>query len=206
MARPVDPMRRTLPLAEWPQVDQDAWAKAQTTGDIFDEGGRRRPLGARDPAHQRSALWPLARLSLWTGDWTRRRSGRPGHPRGGPRLQPPSRGARRPAHAPVDAGRSQGDDAGDGADRTWRWLQDACNRVQISAKPSRDKRARMRPTAEIVAAALAELERLPAEALRSSRALAYRDALMLALLAARPLRVKNFTALGLGRHLVRPGR
>ena len=48
-------------------------------------------------------------------------------------------------------------------DRNWRWLQDACNRVQINAKPSKDKRARMRPTAEIFAAAIAELERLPAD-------------------------------------------
>ena len=68
-------------------------------------------------------------------------------------------------------------------DRNWRWLQDACNRVQINAKPSRDKRARMRPTAEIVAAAVAELERLPNGRLSLKKALAYRDALMLAVLA-----------------------
>jgi site-specific recombinase XerC len=86
--------------------------------------------------------------------------------------------------------------------RNWRWLQDACNRVQINARPSRDKRARMRPTAEIFAAAIAELERLPTDSLSLKQALAYRDALMLALLALRPLRVKNFTALELGRHLI----
>jgi site-specific recombinase XerD len=88
-------------------------------------------------------------------------------------------------------------------DRNWRWLQDACNRVQINARPSRDKRMRMRPTGEIVAAALAELELLPTSDLSVKAALAYRDALMLALLAARPLRKKNFTALELGRHLIR---
>jgi site-specific recombinase XerC len=87
-------------------------------------------------------------------------------------------------------------------DRTWRWLHDACNRVQINAKPSRDKRARMRPTAEIFAAALIELEQLPRTGLSVKQTLAYRDALMLALLAARPLRVKNFSALEMGRHLV----
>ncbi|MGO4389498.1 hypothetical protein AB4Y85_18390 [Microvirga sp. 2YAF29] len=86
-------------------------------------------------------------------------------------------------------------------DRNWRWLQEACNRVQINAKPSRDKRARMRPTAEIFAAAVAELEHLPSGSLSLKQALTYRDALMLALLAARPLRVKNFSALELGRHL-----
>jgi integrase len=60
----------------------------------------------------------------------------------------------------------------------------------------------MRPTAEIFAAAIVELERLPPDSLSLKQALAYRDALMLALLAARPLRVKNFSALELGRHLV----
>ncbi len=60
----------------------------------------------------------------------------------------------------------------------------------------------MRPTAEIVAAAISELERLPEADLSVKEALAYRDALMLALLAARPLRVKNFSALAFGRHLV----
>jgi site-specific recombinase XerD len=87
-------------------------------------------------------------------------------------------------------------------ERSWRWLQDACNRIQINAKPSRDKRKRMRPTAEIFAAALTELEQLPRTSLSLKQALTYRDALMLALLAVRPLRVKNFAALELGRHLL----
>lgn len=87
-------------------------------------------------------------------------------------------------------------------DRNWRWLQEACNRVQINAKPSKDKRARMRPTAEIFAAALTELEQLPQTDLSVKQALAYRDALMLAFVAARPLRKKNFTGLELGPHPV----
>lgn len=44
--------------------------------------------------------------------------------------------------------------------------------------------------------------RLLADTLLPKEALAYRDALMLALLATRPLRVKNFATLELGRHLV----
>jgi site-specific recombinase XerC len=87
-------------------------------------------------------------------------------------------------------------------ERSWRWFQDVCNRVQINARPSKDKRARMRPTAEIFAAAIAELERLPTDSLSIKQAVAYRDALMLAFLASRPLRVKNFTALELEHHLV----
>ena len=88
-------------------------------------------------------------------------------------------------------------------DRSWRWLQDVCNRIQITARPSKDKRSRMRPTAEIVAAALRELKSLPCPVTTIKQALAYRDAFMLALMAARPLRVKNFAGLELGRHLTR---
>ena len=93
------------------------------------------------------------------------------------------------------------------SDRNWRWLQDACNRVQINAKPSRDKRARMRPTAEIFAAALTELEQLPADgSVREADAWPIAMPLCSLFLAAGPLRVKNFSALALGRHLVGPGR
>ncbi len=40
MPKPIDLMRRALPVSEWPQGDQKAWAAAQAAGDIFDEGGR----------------------------------------------------------------------------------------------------------------------------------------------------------------------
>ena len=85
-------------------------------------------------------------------------------------------------------------------DRSWRWLQDVCNRIQITARPSKDKRSRMRPTAEIVAAAICELKSLPHSITTINDAIAYRDAVMLALMAARPLRLKNFAGLELGRH------
>jgi hypothetical protein len=39
MARLIHPMRRALPVAEWPQADRQAWAAAQAAGDVFDEGG-----------------------------------------------------------------------------------------------------------------------------------------------------------------------
>jgi len=85
----------------------------------------------------------------------------------------------------------------------WDWLQKTCNRVQRTAKPTSNKLSRMRPTTEIFRAAIRELKRLPAGSLSLVDALRYRDALMLAFLASRPLRVKNFAALVLGRHLIR---
>lgn len=203
MPRPIDPMRRALAVCEWPQADQGAWAAAQAAVDIFDEGGGAAHWAARTRLTniQHYGRW-LGYLA-WTGalqkqahlaDRVTRESVRAYNRHLETLVAPRTRlsmlvglKVMMQAMAP---------------ERTWRWLQDACNRVQINAKPSKDKRARMRPTAEIFAAAVAELERLPADSLSLKQALAYRDALMLALLALRPLRVKNFSSLELGRHLI----
>lgn len=204
MARPIDPMRRALAISEWPATDQAAWAAAQAEGDIFDEGGRAAHWASRtcQTNVQHYGRW-LGYL-LWRGildpaadpaDRVTRTEVRRYNHHLGAIIAPRTRlsmlvGLKVMMQAMA-------------ADRDWRWLQDACNRVQINAKPSKDKRTRMRPTGEIFAAAIAELERLPGLDLSLSEALAYRDALMLALLAARPLRVKNFSSLEIGRHLVR---
>jgi site-specific recombinase XerC len=90
-------------------------------------------------------------------------------------------------------------------EQNWRWLQDMCNRIQINARPQKDKRSRMRSTPEIVAAAAGLLQSLPCPVTIIRQALDYRDALMLWLVATRPLRVKNFASLELGRHLTRSG-
>jgi site-specific recombinase XerD len=90
-------------------------------------------------------------------------------------------------------------------DQEWRWLQDICNRVQRMAIPSRDKRARILPSPNIYAAAMRELTSVPLEDVKLKTAIRYRDALMLALMAARPLRVKNFQSLLIGTHLVQAG-
>jgi site-specific recombinase XerC len=203
MARPVDLMRRALPRPEWPRADQDAWAAAQTAGDIFDEGGGAAhwALRTRQTNVQHYGRW-LGYL-LWIDQLDQgvslanrvtRETVRAYNRHLETIVAPRTRlsmlvglKVMMQAMAP---------------DRNWRWLQDACNRVQINAKPSKEKQARMRPTSEIFAAAVAELERLPTDSLLHKQGLAYRDALMLALLAVRPLRVKNFAALELGHHLV----
>ena len=37
----LDPDRRGMPVAEWPDEDRAAWQAALTPGDILDEGGIR---------------------------------------------------------------------------------------------------------------------------------------------------------------------
>jgi integrase/recombinase XerD len=88
-------------------------------------------------------------------------------------------------------------------EESWRWLSDICNALNRTARPVTDKRSRMRDTGEIVRTAIARMDRLLIGPLvtRLDR-VAFRDSLMLALLAARPLRLKNFTALARGQHLI----
>jgi hypothetical protein len=114
MVRPADPMRRGLPVSEWPQVDQEAWAKAQTSGDIFDEGGSASHWAEatkRTNAHHYGRWLGYLR---WIGQFDEMTAPEPGHAREHPGLQPPSRDHSRPTHAPVDAGGAEGDDAGHG--------------------------------------------------------------------------------------------
>ena len=203
MPRPIDPMRRALPVSKWPEADQNAWAAAQTAGDIFDEGGYAAHWAPRTRLTNVQHYGRWLGYLLWTGQLDQG-------------INPANRVKRETVRAynrhlaSIVAPRTRLSMLVGlkvmmqvmASDRNWRWLQDACNRVQIHAKPSRDKRERMRPTTEIFAAALMELEQLPQARLSVKQALAYRDALMLALLAARPLRKKNFTSLELDRHLV----
>jgi site-specific recombinase XerC len=204
MAVLIDPMRRALPFHEWPQGDQVGWTAAITAGDLFDPGGRAAHWAAatRQTNIQHYGRW-LGYL-MWTGelraedqpaDRVTREAVRAHHRHLEGLVAPRTRlsmlvglKVMMQAMAP---------------EQNWRWLQHVCNRIQINARPSKDKRSRMRPTAEIVAAAIGELEPLPCPVTAITQALAYRDAFMLALMASRPLRVKNFASLELGRHLTR---
>ena len=206
MARKIDPSKRSMPFDEWPMRDQDAWHQAVRLGDILD--------GQAPAAHwaERTKETNIQHYGRWLGwlAWA---------------------GILDPVAAPADrvsrervsqyykylrnivAPKTQLSMLvglkvtikAMAPDRSWRWLQDASNRLQINAAPSREKRLLVRSTAEIYGTALAELDRVRAEAPELEVAIAYRDALMLALLAARPLRVKNMTAIEIGRHLCRNG-
>lgn len=89
----------------------------------------------------------------------------------------------------------------------WRWLAGVLATLRARATPVRDKRRRLRPAVELVE--LGQRLMREAEAARHwsprARAVQYRDGLMIALLAYRPVRMRNFAALRLGRQLFRQG-
>ncbi|MCW8087676.1 tyrosine-type recombinase/integrase [Sabulicella glaciei] len=95
-------------------------------------------------------------------------------------------------------------------ERNWRWLREIQARHQRLAQPSRVKAARMVDQMELVELGFSLMEQAVARPLPpdltagpSHPALLYRDGLMIALLALRPLRQGNFLNLILGRHLQR---
>jgi integrase len=88
----------------------------------------------------------------------------------------------------------------------WTWLSKMRRALEKSARrngPVRKKHGRIVSTGRIIDAGILLMQQADANDGRkiAVRARDFRDGLMLALLAARPLRLKNFTALRLGVHL-----
>ena len=88
----------------------------------------------------------------------------------------------------------------------WRWLQRLCRRLDLRAKP-RDRRNDVVEIKELfrLGRQLMDRGRQGRDFDCVSRALLYRDGLILALFAADPLRLTNVTALEIGRTLIKEG-
>jgi integrase len=89
-------------------------------------------------------------------------------------------------------------------DRDWSWLRRIQNALRARAVPVRDKRARMQPAGELskLGRALMQSAETALDKPLLARAVRYRDGMMIALLAHRPLRGANFGAITLGVHLI----
>jgi integrase len=84
----------------------------------------------------------------------------------------------------------------------WGFLQRAVHALTVRAVPSRNKEPRIRPSAQLIELGFALMRK--AATLRTGRARAatlHRDGLLIALLALRPLRLRNLAGLELGRTL-----
>ena len=93
--------------------------------------------------------------------------------------------------------------------RNWRWLEGLRNNLKVAAVPSRDKRSRIVPQEDLVQLGLDLMAAADAATkvtgLDRHTALLYRDGLLIALLANRPLRQKNFVAIEIGRQMIPAG-
>jgi len=84
----------------------------------------------------------------------------------------------------------------------WGWLSLRASRLKHRGKPSREKQAAIRSVTELYDLGVSLMEHAMTRTGQPIRtALAYERGLMIALLAARPLRIRNFQALELGTSL-----
>jgi integrase len=92
-------------------------------------------------------------------------------------------------------------------ERDWIWIRELERRLRRMANAARNRRAGVVSSKRLFSLGLARMAEAEAATTVTSvmRAVQFRDGLMIALLAARPLRRHNFAAIEIGRHLVRVG-
>ncbi len=88
-------------------------------------------------------------------------------------------------------------------DRDWTFIKRMASQVRARHRPVRDKRSRVVQTDELLALGIQLMAEASSETTDHHSAILYRDGLLIALLALRPMRRKNITSLQLGRHLRR---
>jgi integrase/recombinase XerD len=85
------------------------------------------------------------------------------------------------------------------------WLRTAASRLEAQAVPMRSKMDRLVETDRLVQGGLDLMARAHSKRNPRTRALQYRDGLMMAFLALRPIRLANLAMMGLGRHVLVDG-
>ena len=85
------------------------------------------------------------------------------------------------------------------------FLKHLLARLRLDSRDSRNKRQRLHAARDLFALGCRLMQEAALASTPRQRAISFRDGLLVALLAARPLRRKNFAALELDRHLIRRG-
>lgn len=206
-ARSIDPARRSLPFDEWPLVDQKLWQRATAKRMLFGEGGT---AAHWRPRTQATNIQHYSRFLGYLA-WSRQLD---------PLAKPAERATldmveRYHTHLATLVSPYTQLSLLVGLKVTlkamhpefdWRWLQDACNRLQVVASRERAQRADMPCPVELDRLAHSELAEAreafgEGKPLSLNAAARFRDALCLALLIRRPLRATNFSTLRIGHEL-----
>jgi integrase/recombinase XerD len=202
----IAPRQPCRTVEQWPAADQAAWAQAFVPGDPFSPGG----LGAG------WALKSRRSIAAGYGKWLAWLDGK------GlldPKAAPVSR-ATKPMlaaytkHLQADyspftvQGRIQ--QVGDALrvmspDHDLRWISRGAWRLRNKAVPITDKRARLQSPIRLVALGMRLMEDAQAEEVTLQTAMTFRDGLIIAFLAYRPVRAKNLAMICCGQHLARRG-
>ncbi|MHB2169514.1 tyrosine-type recombinase/integrase [Alsobacter sp. R-9] len=202
------PERACMKVADWPVTDRRLWQEALTPVDPFE------PTGGTRAGHSRASNFKTAkgygRWLTWlatTGQL-------------GTDAAPHSRITRDRVKAYVEQLEGLGNggqsilsrlqELGDFAravapDHDWSFINRIASKVRARTVPVRDKRAKLATTMELLGLGLDLMESAQHQSTPRLAALAYRDGLIIALLALRPLRRRNLAGLVLGDTLVQVG-
>jgi len=201
------PSQKALPLADWPRIDREAWGAAQETAGVLYDGG----VASHLKPHTRRDL--TRRYAYFLSFLAQRR-----------RLDPHGFAAAsvteqnildyvcyleaRVSSVTLAQSLRKIAQVASFLDprRDWRWLRRLVRRLQLRARP-RDRRSDVMEIRELYRLGLQLMHEADkaAKATAFSRALLYRDGLIIALLAADPLRLANGTGLEIGRTLIKDG-
>ncbi len=195
---------RRLPIEEWPARDRKIWTEGVEPKGLFDAAG----AGAN--WSERSRRKTAGGYGYWLS-WLEARGGCDPH------LDPADRVTPKRVAAYVAELHSQRADYTVlcriqelldalrvlAPDKDWNWLARVYRDIRAVAQPVRDKLSRLKPIDEL--AALGERIMHEAETTRDwsarRRAVHFRDGIMIAMLAYRPVRIKNLAAMQLGQQL-----
>ena len=204
------PDTKMMRMADWPADDRALWDVAVHPGGLFDEGGNAAHWSARSQAT----------ISWEYGRWLRFME------LAGMLVASPSdRVTRSSVNVYIDSLR---DDVCSttvwnyvkhlydairvmAPEVSWGWLREIVTRLEINMTPGTHKAARIRDSEVLLSLGIELMDAAKTATMnadewtRRCAAIDYRDGLMIALLAARPIRRRNLATISIGRQLVRLG-
>jgi integrase len=198
--------RRCRPTNHWPQCDRQRWQAALQAGDLLEQGGCR----AQHSSYSNRAM--ARGYGRWLA-WLDSRGLLDDRVAPADRITPERVAAyvehlegenasgtviARLIELKVTAGIM---DSG----RDWSWIYRMASAIRVRHKPARPKRHRLVAIEKLFGLGLALMAVAEAETTPLRRFKTYRDGLMIALLASRPLRLRNLTGLILDRTLIKQG-
>jgi len=203
------PVRRCLPLVQWPEGDRAAWVAAHRRGGLLDDDGL---AAAWAPATDTiiasgygrflSYLVETEGLDLTASPWDRITR---------PRAEAYVAHLRERNHSSTIAGRIR--QLGRAAavmvpNADWAWLRRMLARLRRMATPARDDRARLMPALTLLDLAITLMRRAEAEGALSPRrrALLFRDGLLISILCTWAPRARNIAETVIGASLQRRGQ
>jgi integrase/recombinase XerD len=198
--------RRCTPVEEWPHQDQLRWHAALQAGDLLEEGGCR-------AGHSRFSNRAMVKgYGRWLA-WLASEGLLDDHVAPGDRI---TRDRVKTYVANMERENASGTviarlielkimagimEPG----RDWSWIYRMARMIRARHKPARPKRHRLVDITRLLDLGIDLMAEAENETTTLRRFKTYRDGLMIALLASRPLRLRNLTGLILDRTLVQRG-